>query len=50
MRDHVIEDEKKPLPGVTAKSPSTQNEGKAIYISESGLYSDKNLTFFNPLH
>ena len=38
LREHIDKDEKKPLSGATAKSPSTHNEGKAIYISESGLY------------
>ena len=30
---------KKPLPGLGAKSPSNYHEGKAVFISESGLYS-----------
>ena len=30
---------KKPLPGLGAKSPSNYHEGKAVFISESGLDS-----------
>ena len=36
--EHLDSDEKKPLAEVSAKSSFTYNEGKAVYISVSGLF------------
>ena len=36
--EHLDEDEKKPLLGLGPISGSNYHEGKAVYISESGLY------------